>query len=103
MCIRDRMMQMPASFALSAAPAITSARYGRIFSSSGKAAMARAKSGSPPIAYTSQGVGGRDRPVQVRIVDDRGEEIEGADEGLFPRKAKHPGVVGVRGAHEHTR
>ena len=47
------MMQMPASFALSAAPAITSARNGRIFSSSGKAAMARAKSGSPPIAYTS--------------------------------------------------
>jgi hypothetical protein len=47
------MMQMPASFALSAAPARMSARKGRTFPSSGNAATERANRGSPPMAYTS--------------------------------------------------
>ena len=84
----------PASRTFDEAPPKISARTSR-GRSSGNAAIERAKRTRPPIAKTSrEGVGGGDLAERPRVVDERREEVERADDREVVADAVGRGVVG---------
>ena len=50
-----------------------------------------------------QGVGGRDPAEVERVIDDRGEEVDGLDERQVVAEREHAGVVGAAEADQHVR